>query len=59
MTDIELAALTELVEAERMGMEADNQTRANNGYAPAWSSDVDWPARDSLQEELKRRGIVK
>lgn len=59
MIDIELQALTGLVESQRLGMEADNLSRANNGFSPAWSSDVDWPERDALQAELKRRGIIK
>jgi hypothetical protein len=59
MNDIELAALTELVEADRLLMEAENEQRRRNDYAPAYSGDVKWSARDKLEEELKRRDILK
>lgn len=59
MTDIELAALTELVETDRFCMEADNEQRRRSDYAPAYSGDVKWENRDVLQAELKRRGILK
>ncbi len=57
MTDVELKALTELVASDRWCMEADNEIRRNQGYAPAYDGNVEWEARDKLEAELKRRNI--
>ena len=58
MNDIELAALTEIVAAERFCMEADNRLREVQGLGPAYDGDVRWDSRDILNEELKHRGIT-
>ncbi|MBU3896079.1 hypothetical protein KKG36_02090, partial [Patescibacteria group bacterium] len=59
MTDIELKALTALVEMQRELCSADNQQRANNGYAPAWTGDcLPSDEEKALREELKQRGIL-
>lgn len=59
MTDIELAALTEVVKAERFGMETENEERKRHNYAPAYSGNVRWESLDVLEAELNRRGILK
>ena len=59
MNDIELAALMALVESERFMMEAENEVRRRNDYAPAYSGDLKWEAQDKLIAELKRREILK
>jgi hypothetical protein len=59
MTDVELAALTELVAADRFCMEADNHERMKQGYALAYDGSVQWDNRDALEAELQRRGIIK
>ena len=59
MNDIELAALTELVEAERFSMEDENEQRRRCDYAPAYSNNIKWESYDKLAEELKQRGILK
>ena len=60
MTDTELAALTAIIEMQRQLCAADNEQRASNGYAPAWTSDC-LPSDEelALREELKRRGILR
>lgn len=60
MTDSELNALTAIVEMQKELCAADNQQRARNGYAPAWTSEC-LPSDEemALKEELKRRGILK
>ena len=59
MTDVELNALTEIVKNQRMLCEADNEQRARNGYASAWTSDCQ-PSDEEvlLRKELERRGIL-
>ena len=59
MNDVELAALTELVESDRFFMDAENEERRRNGYALAYSGVIKWESRDVLEFELKRRGILK
>ena len=59
MKDIELNALTALVEMQREMCAADNQQRARNGYAPAWTSGcLPSDEETALREELKRRGVL-
>ncbi len=60
MKDAELNALTALVEMQRELCAADNQQRANNGYAPAWTSDCQPSDEEvAIRTELERRGILK
>jgi len=59
MTDIELAALTELVATERFGMQVANEIRARQDQAPAYDESVEWETRDILEAALKERGIIE
>jgi len=59
MTDVELAALTVLVRADTMGMEAANAQRAFNEYSPAYTDETEWPELERLREELKHRHSAK
>ena len=60
MTDVELAALIAIVNMQRELCAADNEQRAQNGYAPAWTS-YSLPSDEeaALRAELKLRGILK
>lgn len=58
MNDTELAALTALVESDRFLMDADNESRRRNDYAPAYDGGVKWESRDKLEAELQHRGII-
>ena len=58
MSDEELFALAVLVKVDGALMDAENQARFNNGYAPAWTSEMNWPERDRLQKELERRASI-
>ena len=58
MNDTELFALAELVATEMFCMEADNKLREMQGSALAYDGSVKWEARDKLEAELKRRGII-
>ena len=58
LTDTELAALTALVNADTMMMDAENAARLSQGQSLAFSSDVEWPARKALEIELRNRRVV-
>lgn len=59
MTDTELNALTAIVAMQREMCAADNEQRARNNYAPAWTSDC-LPSDEerALRDELIRRGVL-
>jgi hypothetical protein len=56
MNDIELAALTALVNQETAMMNWTNEERKSNGYAMAYT-DVG-PYFNSLEEEMKARRVM-
>lgn len=58
MNNTELSALTALVDADRLTMQATNADRKRHGFAMAYDDAVAWPARDALEAELTRRDIV-
>ncbi len=61
MTDVELAALSELVRAETMAMSFLNQYRSDRGETIAYT-DEEWNECDSvkvLKKELHRRGVLE
>ena len=58
MNDVELAALTALFNQQAMEMHDVNQDRIRNDYALAYDGSVEWPERDALEDELRRRGVI-
>lgn len=59
MNDTELAALTALLNSQALEMHDVNQDRLRNGFALAYDGMGEWPERDTLTNELKRRGVLE
>lgn len=59
MSDTELYALSVAVQAEQFGMEAENYERQQDGKSLAYTEAGDWPAYNTLREELRRRAIIQ
>ena len=60
MTDVELHALTAMLERENILLAADNEQRLRYGFSPAWTSDCK-PSEvaSALVGELALRGILR
>ncbi len=57
MNDVELAALTSLVEQETVLMEGENALRANQGFSPAYGYDGWGYYHGILHTELEDRKL--
>lgn len=60
MNDVELAALTALVDMTRMLCAAENESRLLQGFSPAWTTKcAESDEEAALREELVKRGVLK
>ena len=57
LNDVELAALTAIVNSNAVLMDAENKDRFSNGYAAAYTFNGDSDEELLIKQELRLRGV--